>query len=317
MIRKYLLPILALLGIVVIIIAIVIDNRPKRSVAPPIQWPEVPFSSYVSGAGIVEASNGNIVIGTPVAGIVMEVFVHWGDQVAVGDPLFKIDDHDAQAQRLSANAIAGEAKARLTQAKEQLQLAESVPDQRAVSREEIGNRRSSLAIAEAAWLSAKARAGQVGLSADRFMIRAMQSGRVLQINIHPGEFAQSGAQSKPLLLLGNIQRLYLRVDIDEFDAFRVAPGAAAVAFIRGMPRRPVPLKFEHIEPYVGPKTALSGNPTERVDSRVLQVVYSFDASTLPIYVGQQMDAYIQTPPDAVPIKALPPTPGKPAPAGAS
>jgi HlyD family secretion protein len=317
MIRKYLLPILALLGVVVIIIAIVLDNSPKESTASPIQWPEVPFSSYVSGAGIVEASNGNIAIGTPVAGIVTAVYVQWGDQVAVGDRLFKIDDHDVQAQRLSANASASEAKARLMQAREQLRVAESVPDQRAVSREEIGNRRSAVAIAEAAWLSAKARASQVGLSADRFTIRAMQSGKVLQIYIHPGEFAQSGAQGKPLLLFGNIQQLHVRVDIDEFDAFRVAPGAAAVAFVRGAPRHPVPLKFERIEPYVGPKTALTGSPTERVDSRVLQVVYSFDASVLPVYVGQQVDVFIQTPADGAAIKALPATPSKPMPPGAS
>ena len=317
MIRKYLLPILALLGVAVIIVAIVLDNSPKESAAPPIQWPEVPFSAYVFGAGIVEASAGNIAIGTPVAGIVAAVYVQWGDQVAVGDRLFKIDDHDVQAQRLSANASAGEAKARLTQAREQLRLAESVPDQRAVSREEIGNRRSAVAIAEAAWLSAKARASQIGLSESRFTIRAMQSGKVLQINIHPGEFAQSGAQSKPLLLIGNIQRLYVRVDIDEFDAFRVAPGAAAVAFVRGAPRHPVPLKFERIEPYVGPKTALTGSPTERVDSRVLQVVYSFSASVLPVYVGQQVDVYIHTPAEGAAIKALPATPSKPIPPGAS
>ena len=317
MIRKYLLPILAVLGVIVVIVAIVLDNRPKKSAAPPIQWPEVPFSSYVSGAGIVEASNGNIVIGTPVAGIVTAVYVQWGDQVAEGDPLFKIDDHDIQAQRTSANASAGEAKVRLTQAKEQLRLAESVPDQRAVSRDEIGNRRSAVAIAKAAWLSAKARASQVGLTVDRFTVRAMQSGKVLQINIHPGEFAQSGAQGKTLLLIGNIQRLSVRVDIDEFDAFRVTPGAAAVAFVRGAPRRPVSLKFERIEPYVGPKTSLTGSATERVDSRVLQIIYSFDAIALPVYVGQQMDVYVQTPADPAAIKTAPSSPGKTLPAGAS
>lgn len=317
MIRTYLLPILALLGVVVIIAAIVLDNRPKDSAGPPIQWPEVPFSSYVAGAGIVEASNGNIVIGTPVAGIVTAVYVQWGDQVALGDRLFKIDDHDIKAQRLSANASAVEAKAHLTQAREQLRLAESVPDQRAISREEVGNRRSAVAIAEAAWLAAKARASQVNLSVDRLTIRAMQPGKVLQINIHPGEFAQSGTQGKPLLLLGDIQRLSVRVDIDEFDAFRIAPGAAAVAFVRGAPGRPVALKFERIEPYVGPKAALTGNPTERVDSRVLQVVYSFDSNVLPVYVGQQVDVYVQTQADAASTKALPAALAKPMPSGAS
>jgi hypothetical protein len=38
--------------------------------------------------------------------------------------------------------------------------------------------------------------------------------------------------------------------------------------------------------------SLTGDTTERVDTRVLQVVYSFDRGNLPIYVGQQMDIYI-------------------------
>lgn len=316
MIRKYLLPILALLGVVVIGIAIFLDNRPDVSKAPPVQWPAVPFATYVAGSGIVESSNGNIAIGTPVAGIVTAVYVRWGDQVAAGDPLFRIDDRDALAQRASANASADESRARLMQAQELLQRAENVPDPRAVSREEVGNRRSAVAIAQAAWAAAKARAGQLSQSADRLTVRALQAGKVLQLNIHPGEFAQSGAQARPLLLIGNIQRLYLRVDIDEFDAFRVKPGATAVAFMRGAPLRPLALTFERIEPYVGPKTSITGSPTERVDARVLQLVYSFDASVIPVYVGQQMDAYIQTQAEAETGRAAPPAPGGPQPPAA-
>lgn len=297
MIRKYLLPLLALLGVIVIIIAIILDNRPKPAAGPPIQWPQVPFSSYVSGAGVVEASSGNIAIGTPVQGIVTAVYVKWGDHVEVGDRLFKIDDRELTGKRLPAAANVKEANARLMQAKDQLRFAESVPDQRAVSREEISNRRSAVAISEAAWISAKANAEQISLAIERLTVRAMASGKILQINIRPGEFAQSGLQAKPLLLFGNDRQLYVRVDIDEFDASRVAPGAAAAAFVRGAPRRPVPLKFERIEPYVVPKAALTGSPTERVDSRVLQVIYSFDASALPVYIGQQLDVYVQTPAD--------------------
>jgi hypothetical protein len=48
---------------------------------------------------------------------------------------------------------------------------------------------------------------------------------------------------------------------------------------------------------VVPKTELSGTSTERVDTRVLQVVYSVSKGELPIYVGQQVDVYIETPSD--------------------
>jgi hypothetical protein len=38
--------------------------------------------------------------------------------------------------------------------------------------------------------------------------------------------------------------------------------------------------------------SLTGESTERVDTRVLQVIFSFDRGDKPIAVGQQMDIYI-------------------------
>ncbi len=55
----------------------------------------------------------------------------------------------------------------------------------------------------------------------------------------------------------------------------------------------VPLQFVRFEPYVVPKRSLMGDSTERVDTRVLQVLYRFTRETLPIYVGRQMDVFIE------------------------
>jgi hypothetical protein len=101
------------------------------------------------------------------------------------------------------------------------------------------------------------------------------------------------------MLLGDDTRLHVRVDVDENDAWRFRPGAAAVAFVRGNPDLKTPLQFERFEPYVIPKQSLTGDTTERVDTRVLQVIYSFDQAAVPVYVGQQMDVFIQ----ALPIDA--------------
>jgi hypothetical protein len=67
----------------------------------------------------------------------------------------------------------------------------------------------------------------------------------------------------------------------------------------GAPDRAIPLRFVRIEPYVIPKTSLTGGSAERVDTRVLQVIYQFDRpASRNIFVGQQMDVYIDTTPDA-------------------
>jgi len=54
-----------------------------------------------------------------------------------------------------------------------------------------------------------------------------------------------------------------------------------------------PLHFVRIERYVVPKTSLTGASTERTDTRVLQVIYSFDHGTLPVYIGQRMNVFIE------------------------
>jgi hypothetical protein len=74
-----------------------------------------------------------------------------------------------------------------------------------------------------------------------------------------------------------------------------AGGMPARAFLRGNSAISFDLSFAYIEPYVLPKTELSGASTERVDTRVLQVVYSVIKGDLPIYAGQQLDVYIETP----------------------
>jgi hypothetical protein len=89
--------------------------------------------------------------------------------------------------------------------------------------------------------------------------------------------------------------LHIRVDIDENDGWRFKPGARGVAYLRGNKDLKADLAFVRVEPYVTPKASLTGSSTERVDTRVLQVIYRFDPTRLPAYVGQQVDVFIEAP----------------------
>jgi hypothetical protein len=92
------------------------------------------------------------------------------------------------------------------------------------------------------------------------------------------------------------------VDVDENDAWRVRAGARAMGFLRGHKEVSTELAFVRFEPYVVPKKSLTGESTERVDTRVLQVLFSFERGQLPVYVGQQMDIYIEAPPLEAPAR---------------
>ncbi|MDB5606231.1 MAG: family efflux transporter, subunit [Bradyrhizobium sp.] len=295
MMSKYALPLLAIIGLVFAIGAVIQGNETPAITLPPVQAAKVPFASYVAGAGIIEASTENIAIGTPVAGIVTAIYVKWSDRVNTGDPLFKIDDRDMQGQLLLATAKVKEAEANLAKANYLLKLGEGLSVGSSISALDKENRRFDVAIKEAGLASATAQVEQIKIEIERRTIRAPVTGRILQIKTRLGEFAQSGALTTPLMLLGDDSRLHLRVDIDENDAWRVQSGANATAFVRSNPMLETPLKFERFEPYVIPKASLTGQSTERTDTRVLQVIYSFDRAALPVYVGQQMDAFIEAP----------------------
>lgn len=294
MTRQVLLPSLAALGFAVAIAAVALSDAWQPSVpATPMPQPRIPYAAYVAGAGAIEARVENIPIGTPVAGVVTAIDVRWGDHVHTGDPLFQIDDRALQAQLLPATAQVRQAEAQLAQATRQLKLAESVPDQRAVSAEDMSRRRASVAIATAALDATQAEVARIHKEMNLHTVRALAPGKVLQINIHLGQYASTGT---PLMLLGDDSRLHVRADIDQDDAWRVHEGAAATAFLRGNSNIVIPLRFVRIEPTVVPRAFVTGDSTERVDTRVLQVIYSFDPAQLPVYVGQLVDVYIQAPP---------------------
>jgi len=170
-----------------------------------------------------------------------------------------------------------------------------------------------LAVARAALAQADAQQAQTRTELDRLRVTAprvrkpgadraldpippadLVEFRVLQVNVRPGEFV-SAAPGTPLVVLGTVGRLNVRVDIDENDIGRFKPGTKGTATPRGDPATKYDLTFVRVEPYVIPKKSLTGGNTERVDTRVLQVIYALDRADAPLYVGQQLDVSLDAP----------------------
>jgi multidrug resistance efflux pump len=146
-------------------------------------------------------------------------------------------------------------------------------------------------VAQAAVDQAQAQVQEVQTDLERLMIRALVDGEVLQVNVRPGEFV-GAPPSQALVVLGNVSQLHVRVDIDEYDIPRFVPEAPARATLKGQTNDFFPLRFVRIEPYVVPKKSLTGDNTERVDVRVLQVIYAIDTGGRRLFVGQQLDVFI-------------------------
>src|SRR6516162_3891683 len=214
-----------------------------------------------------------------------------------------------------------EAQANLADAEVQVRLIESVTDRRAVREEDVQRRRlnfeaaraslaqaekelalikagtwsADLAIARTEVDQAAAAVRQDELNIDRLTMRAPVDGIILQNKVRLGQYAQAGILSDPLMVFGAGTGLHVRADVDENDAWRVRPGSPALARLRGNSKISFPLEFVRFEPYVIPKQSLTGNVTERVDTRVLQVIYQFKDPKAAVFDGQQLDIFIETP----------------------
>ena len=224
-----------------------------------------------------------------------------------------------------------EAQALAADAEVQVELIESVTDSRAVRKEDVLRRRRNyeaakarlaqaekdLALAKAgAWgpdleiartqvAQAEAAVHQGEVNIDRLTTRALVEGTILQNKVRLGQYAQCGPLNEPLMILGSVTPFHVRVDVDEHDAGRVRAGAVALGSPRGNGSLKIPLEFVRFEPYVIPKKSLTGDSTERVDTRVLQIIYRVKDQDAPLYVGQQMDVYVEAPDPAGPVHPHP------------
>jgi len=308
--KRTILPVIALAALTFGIISVV-RSQPRREFNLPASPPPVsPYGQNVAADGLVEASSENISIGTSISEVVTEVPVVVGQKVKAGDPLFKLDDRQLQAdlRTRQADLVVAETQVNVDTAlfddsKQQLNFAETLLDKRAISSEELAKRRYA---AEAAHARREAARAQVIATAaqvksietqiERSTVRAPIDGEVLQVKIRVGEYAPAGVTVTPLILLGRMKPLNIRVDVDEHEAWRVHPEAKATANVRGNANLKTRLSFVRSEPFVVPKKSLTGDSTERVDTRVLQVIYRVEDDSLPLFVGQQMDVFIQAPP---------------------
>jgi multidrug resistance efflux pump len=150
------------------------------------------------------------------------------------------------------------------------------------------------AIAEQNIAQAEAEVSRIQTELQRLEVRAPRNGEVLQVNVRPGEYAGT-PPGAALIVLGSTESLHVRVDIDEQDIGRYQTGVPGVAMPRGFPDLKYALRFKRVEPFVVPKRSLTGDNTERVDTRVLQVIYEIEKNDPPLYVGQQVDVFLELP----------------------
>jgi HlyD family secretion protein len=138
----------------------------------------------------------------------------------------------------------------------------------------------------------------------KYTVRAPADGVILSIQTALGSYVSpQGVYDTytqvfgPVAVMGNGRGfLGVRCYIDEILIPRLPPAAQMQAkmFIRGTSVS-VPLEFVRVQPYVSPKIQLSNERTERVDLRVLPVIFRFaPPKGVEVYPGELVDVYVGT-----------------------
>ena len=138
-----------------------------------------------------------------------------------------------------------------------------------------GARSEDVLVAQANVQAAIARRDQAKSTFDRLTIRSPIAGRVLQVKLRAGEYynPQGG---EPIAVVGDTKKLRVRMDLDERDIGKVKVGAKAFATLNAYPGKRFAARVVEIGKRMGRKNVRTDDPTERIDTKILEVLLELD-----------------------------------------
>ena len=301
-----------LIGLAVLGILFGIGNAFFMKIRPNPQPPAFkpasnPYPKGIYANGIIESaqkSGSNINIYPEVSGTVLRVLVAEGQKVKAGTPLLELDDRVQRATTESAKAQAEVAAANLANVQSQntkLKASWEI-DERSVSRDALDTSTNAVRSAKAGLELARKQAQAAEALLSKYLLRAVSDGTILSVNTSAGSFisSQGGYNTytggfAPVIVMGSMNDdLAVRCYVDEILIQRLPDPSKIHArmSIRGTTVT-IPLNFVRFQPNVTPKIELSSQRTERVDVRVLPIVFSFvKPQGVTLYPGQLVDIYI-------------------------
>jgi ABC exporter DevB family membrane fusion protein len=153
-------------------------------------------------------------------------------------------------------------------------------------------REEDRSLAEADLQLAKAQLEEAQARYDKTFIRSPIDGSVLRKHHRNGEsVSNSSTVPDPILTIGDRKSLRVRVDVDETDVSKVAIGQKAYVTADAFGKQKFWGRVVRVGQQLGPKNVRTDEPTERVDTKILETLVELDPGTqLPD--GLRVDAFI-------------------------
>lgn len=162
-----------------------------------------------------------------------------------------------------------------------------------LSRLRAGGWNADLLVAKAALDLARAEVRALQILRERLTVKAPRNAVVLRRQVEAGEYIGADP-SRPALILGDLEKLVVRAQVDEEDIALVGESPRAAARTRGALPADLNVTLVRIEPFARPKTDLKGINAERVDTRVIDVLFRVERKPgVPLFPGQALDVFIE------------------------
>jgi HlyD family secretion protein len=299
---------LACVGIFVGLISVYIYNE-KIKPEPPLNVSYNPYKKGIYATGIVESyqpSGSNVNIYAEVSGKVMAVFVKDGEVLKKGAPLLAIDDSVQKEIVAKDTAQVKYTLATLLNLQDQLEKIQKsyTLDPKSVSKNTLDSAINAVKIQKESVSVAKAQYKSDKALLDKYIITSPIDGMMLRVDIGVGDYVSPLGRYDtytqamlPVLEMGIVTPyLEVRCFLDEIlvPSLPNPTNLEATLFVRGENNKSVVLEFVRIQPYTIPKIELSNQRLERVDVRVLPILFRFKKPmNINIYPGQLVDVYIK------------------------
>ena len=305
--RNKVIFIVAIIGLMIGLGSAYIFSIQQKPLPPAFKPASNPYAKGIYANGIVESYQGNgenINIYPEVPGVIVQVLVSEGAVVKKGSSLLRIEDSVQKATVAQQKAQIEFAGASLKNVQDQLdKLRKSYElEPKSVSKNDLDNAVNAVKVAKANMDVAQKQYDLAQALLYKYTIKAPIDGAILAINAAVGSYisAQGTYDSytqgfDPVIIMGRARDyIGVRCYIDEILISRLPQASKmhAQMFIRGT-NISIPLEYVRIQPYVSPKIELSDQKLERVDVRVLPVLFKFmKPKDIDIYPGQLVDVYI-------------------------
>lgn len=302
------LVIIACLGILIGIISVIVYNE-KNEPQPPVAISHNPYDNGVYATGIVESfqpTGSNVNIYAEVSNRITQIFVTNGQILKKDDPILAIDD---SVQREVVEKDLAQIKmdeANLVNVQEQLDKIQKSYrlNPKSVSRNALDNAINAVNITKNTINVDTQQYKSDQNLLNKFVIKAPIDGMVLRVVPSVGDYIspQGSYDTYTQGMLPSVQMgvateyMQVRSYVNEILVPHLPKPSKleGTMFIRGLNNKSIPLEFASVQPYTIPNIELSNQRNERVDVRVLPVIFKFKKpDDINIFPGQLVDVYLK------------------------